>query len=88
MGYPPPTQTWDGVPHTQTWDGVTPPESWTDTHLWKHNLPSYVRTRTVKIVKSGIWTHYLLLAERHRDTGNRENIEMIPIHASVICQTL
>ena len=41
MGYPSPVQTWDGVP----------PKSWTDTHLWKHNLPSYVlRTRAVIIL--------------------------------------
>ena len=26
----------------------TPP--WTDTHLWKHNLPLYIRTRAVKIM--------------------------------------
>ena len=49
---PPSTWTWDplyldldlGPPTTWTWD---PP--WTDTHLWKHNLPSYLRTRAVKI---------------------------------------
>ena len=30
------------------WDRVpSPPAPWTDTHLWKHNLPSYVRTRAV-----------------------------------------
>ena len=33
------------------WDRVPPP--WTDTHLWKHNLPSYVRTRAVKTKKTG-----------------------------------
>ena len=51
MGYPPTIHTWDGItppPHPHIWDGVPPPESWTDTHLWKHNLPSYVlRTRMV-----------------------------------------
>ena len=63
---PPPTiQTWDGVPpHHPDLEWGTPlpptdlglgtplpPESWTDTHLWKHNLPSYVRTRAVKTFK-------------------------------------
>ena len=33
-------------PFTET--GYPPPR--TDTHLWKHNLPSYVRTRAVKII--------------------------------------
>ena len=40
MGYPPP-------PPTDLGRGNPPPESWTDTHLWKHNLPSYVRMRAV-----------------------------------------
>ena len=39
-GTPPPRQGWIGMGY--------PPKSWTDTHLWKHNLPSYVRTRAVK----------------------------------------
>ena len=47
------TWTWDPPP---PWPGTplpgpgpgTPPR--TDTHLWKHNLPSYVRTRAVKII--------------------------------------
>ena len=49
MGYPPyPDLRW-GTPH---------PKSWTDTHLWKHNLPSYVRTRAVKmfVIDSSVLT--------------------------------
>ena len=38
-------------PFTET--GYPPPPPWTDTHLWKHNFPSYVRTRAVKI-KHGV----------------------------------
>ena len=45
---PPPENLRPGTPprKSETWD----PSPWTDTHLWKHNLPSYVRTRAVTIL--------------------------------------
>ena len=48
----PPRPELDGVPPSRPVMGYPspPPESWTDTHLWKHNLLSYVlRTRAVNI---------------------------------------
>ena len=41
------------------WDQDTPPllSPWTDTHLWKHNLPSYVRTRAVMTSQCSTKTH-------------------------------
>ena len=48
IGYPPYLDLRWGTPLPRPEMGY-PPESWTDTHLWKHNLPSYVRTRAVNI---------------------------------------
>ena len=56
---PPPFKAGLGPPPIPGWIGTPPPSKaglgpplWTDTHLWKHNLPSYVRTRAVIMSKT------------------------------------
>ena len=55
----PPLKIWDQGPpqKSETWD---PP--WTDTHLWKHNLPSYICTQAVtKSAQDSRKIHFLKL---------------------------